>query len=191
MKEQNNQNNNNKKEKLCRSQIVTQPKLIKTPSRATFLLFDAVMSRKRKRNEDDEEEKEAEESDIEEAKEKVHLPGLSQEREANEKEQAKQQMGQVRHMSKMVPWKVCWYHKETWEEWDELGDAAPDWYCGCAEHPAPYIAHAAAPPPPDIAAPPSPSVLAPYRKPFGLTQVRIDCMLQQYSKVELEAEPRN
>ena len=45
-----------------------------------------------------------------------------------------------------------WYHgkcvdiaKETWEEWDELGDAAPDWYCGFAEHPAPSIAPAPLP----------------------------------------------
>ena len=42
---------------------------------------------------------------------RVHLPCLWQEREANEKQQPKQQMGQVRHMSKMVPWKGCWYCK--------------------------------------------------------------------------------
>ena len=68
-----------------------------------------------------------------------------------------------------------WYHgkcvgitKETWEEWDELGDAPPDWSCGCAEHPAPSIDNAAALPPPDIAAPPSPSVLAPPLAPAPL-----------------------
>ena len=146
-----------------------RPKLIKTPSRATFLLFDAVMSRKRKRNEDDEEEKETEESEIEEAKGQGCICPVCHRKE--------KRMKSNNPNSRWVKCDICqkWYHgkcvgitKETWEEWDELGDAAPDWYCGCAEHPAPSIAPAAALPPPDIAAPPSPSVLAPPLAPAPL-----------------------
>ena len=147
----------------------SRSKLIKTPSRATFLLFDAVMSRKRKRNEDDEEEKETEESEIEEAKGQGCICPVCHRKE--------KRMKSNNPNSRWVKCDRCqkWYHgkcvgitKETWEEWDERGDAAPAWYCGSADHPAPSLAPAAALPPPDMAAPPSPSVLAPPLAPAPL-----------------------